>query len=91
MARLNPISEEHRSIQREFFRLDEDTTDRIRHMKPRLMRYAERALEGVFDHLVANPEVAHYFEISENITYLRAGMLAHCDRLFACRFDDLIR
>ena len=88
MARLNPITEEQRSIQREFFRLDEDTMDRVRHLKPRLMKYAERALEGVFDHLVGNPEVAHYFEISENITYLRAGMIAHCDRLFSCRFDD---
>lgn len=45
------------------------------------------ALETVFDHLMGNPEVAHYYEIAENITYLRAGMLAHCDRLFAARYD----
>ena len=88
MARLNPRSEAQRALQREFFRLDEDTMDRIARIKPRLMAYAETALEGVFDHLVGNPEVAHYFEISENVTYLRAGMLAHCDRLFACRYDE---
>lgn len=88
MARLKPITEEQRTIQREFFQLDEQTEDRIRRLKPRLMKYAEQALETVFDHLATNPEVAHYFEIDENITYLRAGMLAHCDKLFSTRYDD---
>jgi hypothetical protein len=88
MARLKPITEEQRAIQREFFQLDEKTMDRVRRLKPRLMDYAKTALDGVFDHLEGNPEVAHYFEISENVTYLRAGMLAHCDTLFSCRFDD---
>jgi hypothetical protein len=88
MARLKPITSEQRAVQREFFQLDEQTIDRVRRLKPRLMRYAEQALETVFDHLLTNPEVAHYFEIGENITYLRAGMLAHCDKLFSARYDD---
>ena len=88
MARLKPVTDEQRVLQREFFRIDEDVAERIRHLKPRLMEYARDALDTVFDHLSGNPEVAHYYEISENITYLRAGMLAHCDRLFSARFDD---
>lgn len=88
MARLKPITEEHRSVQREFFQLDDKVMDRIKRLKPRLMGYAEQSLETVFNHLVGNPEVAHYFEITENITYLRAGMLAHCDTLFSARYDD---
>ncbi|WP_203290918.1 protoglobin domain-containing protein [Maricaulis parjimensis] len=88
MNRLHKDIEEHRALQREFFRLDTETTDRIRRLKPRLMAYAEQALDGLFDHLMGNPEVAHYYEIPENITYLSAGMLSHCDRLFSCHFDD---
>ncbi|MDF1767573.1 protoglobin domain-containing protein [Maricaulis sp.] len=82
------MNEEARSLQREFFRIDEDVIDRIQHIKPRLMEYAAEALETVFDHLVGNPEVAHYFEIADNVAYLRAGMLAHCDELFSARFDE---
>ena len=60
----------------------------MQHLKPRLVKYAATALETVFDHLIGNPDVAHYFEISDNITYLRAGMLAHCEELFSARFDE---
>ena len=88
MARDFIMTEEARSLQREFFRIDEDVIDRVQHLKPRLMKYAEEALETVFDHLVGNPDVAHYFEIADNVTYLRAGMLAHCDELFSARFDE---
>lgn len=88
MPRMKPVTQEQRDLQREFFRIDEDVADRIAHLKPRLMVYAREALETVFDHLTGNPEVAHYFEIPENVTYLRAGMLAHCDRLFSARYDD---
>ena len=87
MARHDSIPNEQREIQREFFRIDAETAERIRHLKPRLMTYAHEALETVFDHLMGNPEVAHYYEIAENVTYLRAGMLAHCERLFAARYD----
>lgn len=88
MARLPLQTEEQRALQREFFQIDDAVADRMHRLKPRLMEYARTALESVFDHLVGNPEVAHYFEISENVTYLRAGMLAHCEALFAARYDD---
>ena len=88
MARLHSEHDEHRALQREFFLIDDRVADRIRALRPRLMRYAAEALETVFDHLLTNPEVAHYFEIDENLTYLRAGMLAHCELLFATRYDD---
>lgn len=79
---------EQRARQREFFRIDDDAAERIRHLKPRLMEYARDALDTMFDHMMGNPDVAHYYEIAENVTYLRAGMLAHCDRLFSARYDD---
>lgn len=87
MASVNRQIEEQRAIQREFFQIDDRLADRIRMLKKRLLEYAADALDTVFDHLKTNPEVSHYFEIDENITYLRAGMLAHCDLLFSARFD----
>lgn len=74
--------------QLEFFRIDEDLCKRVRRLKPRLMKYAEAALDYVFRHLEDNPDVSHYFSINENVGYLRDGMLAHCDLLFSARFDE---
>ncbi|WP_417490282.1 protoglobin family protein [Maricaulis sp.] len=78
---------EHFELQREFFRIDAATVARIRKLKPRLMAYAAKTLETLFDHLASNPEVGDYFEISDNTRYLRDGMLAHCDLVFSARFD----
>lgn len=73
--------------QLEFFQIDEDVIDLVRRNKPRLMDYAEKALETVFSQTELNPEVTHYFSITENVAYLRAGMLAHCELVFSARFD----
>lgn len=88
MARAASVSIEQRELQREFFGIDEDVVERVRRLKPRLMAYARQALDTVFDHLAGNPEVTHYYEIPENVTYLQAGILAHCERLFGARYDD---
>lgn len=78
---------EHFALQREFFRIDDDTVARMQKLKPRVMGYAAETLETLFDHLISNPEVGDYFEVADNTRYLRDGMLAHCDLVFSARFD----
>lgn len=78
---------ERLETQLDLFQIDEDLIDLVRRNKPRLMNFAETALESVFNQGEMNPEIAHYFAIAENIAYLRAGMLAHCDLVFSARFD----
>lgn len=73
--------------QLEFFQIDEDVISLVRRNKARLMNYAGRALETVLSQTELNPEVVHYFSITENVAYLRAGMLAHCELVFSARFD----
>jgi hypothetical protein len=80
-------SPEQFALQREFFRIDDETADRVRRLKPRLMAYAAKTLETLFDHLLSNPEVGDYFDTPENVKYLQAGMLAHCDLSLSTRFD----
>jgi hypothetical protein len=88
MTSLALPSEEQRQFQLEFFLITDDVIHKIRQLKPKLMAYAKSALEGLFTHLEYDPDVSYYFATSENIHYLRAGMLAHCDIVFSTRFDD---
>jgi hypothetical protein len=82
-----PSAQEQFALQREFFRIDDATTNRMRKLKPRLMAYTGVVLDMMFDHLSSNPEVGDYFEDSENLRYLLDGMLAHCDLVCSMRFD----
>ena len=88
MSNLAEMMPEHRRSQLEFFQIDDDVISHIRHLKPRAMTYAKIALETMFEHLEYNPDVSDYFSIGENLAYLRAGMLAHCELVFSARFDD---
>jgi hypothetical protein len=88
MLNPRPPTQDERESHLEFFRIDEDTIDRMRRLKPRLMKYTRAALETIFEHLTTNPEVAHYFAIEENFAYLRDGMIAHCELVFSARFDQ---
>jgi len=88
MSKVVEMIPEHRRSQLEFFQIDDDVINHIRKLKPRLMAYAKTALETMFEHLEYNPDVSDYFSISENLGYLRAGMLAHCELVFSARFDD---
>jgi hypothetical protein len=88
MLNAKPLTADIQNSHREFFRIDDDAIDRIRRLKPRLMAYTRTALDSIFEHLVTNPEVAHYFAIEENFAYLRDGMIAHCDLIFSARFDQ---
>lgn len=78
---------EFRQLEREFYQIDDGVTDRIRKLKPRLMRYAENALESIFDHLTTNPVVADYFADEDNLAFLRSGMIAHCACVLSARYD----
>jgi hypothetical protein len=88
MTNLALLSEEQRQFQLEFFLITDDVIHKIRRLKPKLMSYAKSALENLFSHLDYDPDVSYYFATAENIHYLRAGMLAHCDIVFSARYDD---
>lgn len=87
MASTQDPYAELRALEREFFRIDDDVVRRIRKLKPRLMEYAAKALDTVFDHLRTNPIVADYFADEDNLAFLTSGMLSHCDRVLSARFD----
>lgn len=78
---------ELRQLEREFYKIDEDAIHLIRKHMPRLMQYAETALETVFDHLKTNPVVADYFADEDNMGFLRSGMIAHCNKVLSGRYD----
>jgi methyl-accepting chemotaxis protein len=88
MTNLALPSDEQRQFQLDFFMITDDVIHDIRRLKPKLMTYAKSALENLFSHLDYDPDVSYYFATAENIHYLRAGMLAHCDTVFSARYDD---